>query len=400
MAILNYNRLFIDMDSFYASIEQQDNPKYANKPLIVVPCLTDYTCAISASLEAKKLGIKTGTSVLKAKGKCYDIIIVEARPMRYVEVHNKLVKLLNNHFHKVVVLSIDEMTAELNPGMDDLCCDVVVDFLKNDIKNTLGERMTCGVGIAPNVFLAKVAAEMKKPNGYHLLPQYKVNDSLSKLNLLEFPGIKEKMVARLKKVGITTVKQLLDADMYTMKKGWQSINGVKWYYMLRGSLDYDYGKNFNEIPKTVGHSHVLPPERKTKRGCEIVFHSLLIKSLDRLNRYMLVAGGFYLYVNLKNKINKSNRFVVKNSGVVTHSNSTPYWMEIAYNLWNEIEFFDEEVPTFVECRFIRTSHVNDITLSLFDLEFEDKQIENLYVIPDRIPFGDPAKLYSNNEVVK
>ncbi len=91
----NYNRLFIDMDSFYASIEQQDNSNYANKPLIVVPCLTDYTCAISASLEAKALGIKTGTSVLQAKSKCYDIIVVEARPMRYVEVHNKLVKLLN-----------------------------------------------------------------------------------------------------------------------------------------------------------------------------------------------------------------------------------------------------------------------------------------------------------------
>ena len=108
MEELNYNRLFIDMDSFYASIEQQDNLSYVNKPLIVVPCKTDYTCAISASLEAKKLGIKTGTSVLQAKAKCFDIIVVEARPMRYVEMHNKLVKILNNHLHGVKVLSIDE----------------------------------------------------------------------------------------------------------------------------------------------------------------------------------------------------------------------------------------------------------------------------------------------------
>lgn len=391
---LSYNRLFIDMDSFYASIEQQDNPKYANKPLIVVPCLTDYTCAISASLEAKKLGIKTGTSVLKAKGKCYDIIIAEARPMRYVEVHNKLVKLLNNHFDSVKVLSIDEMAVELHPGMDDLFCDVVVDFLKKDINDTLGEKMTCGIGIAPNIFLAKVAAELEKPNGYKLLPKYKIKDTLSRLNLMEFPGIKDKMASRLKKVGITTVKQLLEADMYTMKKGWQSINGIKWYYMLRGDLNYDYGKNFNDIPKTVGHSHVLPPEKKTKRGAEIVFHALLVKSLDRLNRYMLVAGGFYLYINLKNKINKSNRYVVKNSGPVTPSNSTPYWMNLAYELWNEIEFQEDEIPTFVECRFVKTYHVNNITLPLFDLDFEYIKSDVLYKIPDRIPFGDPAKLYS------
>jgi DNA polymerase-4 len=389
----NYNRLFIDMDSFYASIEQQDNPSYVNKPLIVVPCKTDYTCAISASLEAKKLGIKTGTSVLQAKAKCFDIIVVEARPMRYVEMHNKLVKILNNHLHGVKVLSIDEMAAEIDPECDELDCDVIVDFLKRDLTKTLGENMTCGVGIAPNIFLAKVAAEIDKPNGYKLLPQNKIREELCKLDLKDFPGIKDKMVARLKKAGIKTVEDLLDADMLKMKKAWQSIVGVKWYYMLRGSLEYDYGKNFNEIPKTIGHSHVLPPEKKTKRGAEIVFHALLIKSLDRLNRYTMVAGGFYLYVNIKNK-NNGNRFVVKNSGTVTPSNSTAYWVNLAYELWDEIEFEEGDVPTFVEVRFIKTDSVNNVTLPLFDLSFEDVELSSEYKIPDRIPFGDPAKLYS------
>jgi DNA polymerase-4 len=388
----NYNRLFIDMDSFYASIEQQDNPVYGDKPLIVVPCKTDYTCAISASLEAKALGIKTGTSVLQAKAKCYDIIVVEARPMRYVEVHNKLVKLLHEHFDTVKVLSIDEMAAEIHPDCDDLDCDVIVDFLKADLAKTLGPRMTCGIGIAPNIFLAKVAAEIEKPNGYKLLPQHKIKEELCKLDLCDFPGIKDKMLARLKKAGITTVEELLEADMLKMKKAWQSIVGVKWHYMLRGSLEYDYGKNFNDIPKTVGHSHVLPPEKKTKRGAEIVFHALLIKSLDRLNRYTMVAGGFYLYVNIKNK--GGNRFVVKNSGTVTPSNSTAYWVNLAYSLWDEIEFQDGDVPTYVEVRFIKTDSVNNVTLSLFDLPFKDRELSSSYSIPDRIPFGDPAKLYN------
>jgi DNA polymerase-4 len=392
MEELNYNRLFIDMDSFYASIEQQDNLSYVNKPLIVVPCKTDYTCAISASLEAKKLGIKTGTSVLQAKAKCFDIIVVEARPMRYVEIHNKLVKILNTHLSGVTVLSIDEMAAELHPDCDELDCDVIVDFLKSDIAKTLGENMTCGIGIAPNIFLAKVAAEIEKPNGYKLLPQHKIREELCRLDLQDFPGIKDKMLARLKKAGITTVEELLDADMLKMKRAWQSIVGIKWHYMLRGSLEYDYGKNFHDIPKTVGHSHVLPPEKKTKRGAEIVFHALLIKSLDRLNRYTMVAGGFYLYVNIKNK-NTGNRYVVKNSGTVTPSNSTSYWVNLAYNLWEEIEFDQDDTPTYVEVRFIKTDSVNNVTLSLFDLSFEDKELSSEYKIPDRIPFGDPAKLY-------
>jgi len=108
----------------------------------------------------------------------------------------------------------------------------------------------------------------------------------------------------------------------------------------------------------------------------------------------MVAGGFYLYVNIKNK-NNGNRFVVKNSGTVTPSNSTAYWVNLAYSLWDEIEFEDGDTPTYVEVRFIKTDNVNNVTLSLFDLDFEEHNLETSYAIPDRIPFGDPAKLYKN-----
>jgi DNA polymerase-4 len=99
-----YRRLFIDFDSFYASVEQQDNPEYQNRPLVVVPCITDYTCAIAASYQAKRLGVKTGTKVKKAKEKIPDLIVVEARPHRYVEVHNQVLEILSKHFHKIQVL--------------------------------------------------------------------------------------------------------------------------------------------------------------------------------------------------------------------------------------------------------------------------------------------------------
>ena len=104
-----YRRLFIDFDSFYASVEQQDNIFYRDKPLIVVPCVSDYTCAIAASYEAKRIGIKTGTRVRDAKVKASNLIVVEARPKRYVEVHNQIIEILYKHFTNIQILSIDEM---------------------------------------------------------------------------------------------------------------------------------------------------------------------------------------------------------------------------------------------------------------------------------------------------
>ena len=88
----NYRRLFIDFDSFYASVEQQDNEQYRGKPVIVVPCISDYTCAIAASYQAKRLGVKTGTRVKVAKEKIPGLFVCQARPKRYVEIHNKILE--------------------------------------------------------------------------------------------------------------------------------------------------------------------------------------------------------------------------------------------------------------------------------------------------------------------
>lgn len=388
-----YKRLFIDMDSFYSSIEQMDNPELQGKPVIVVPCLTDYTCAIAASYEAKALGIKTGTSVIEAKQKAFDLIVLEARPARYIEVHNKLVKILYEHFDNVHILSIDEMACELPDGIEDWGCDFIVDLLKMDIKRKLGSNITCGIGIAPNVFLAKVAAEIEKPNGYVLLPSYKVKETLSNLELTDLPGIKHKLAKRLAKVGIRSVSDLLKADMLKMKRGWQSIVGIKWHYMLRGSLEYDYGKKISDIPRSIGHSHVLPPENRSRQGARLVFDALLSKAIDRLQKNTLVAGSLQIYMTIKNVETGRNRFSVKQSGKVSYSNSSGYWIGLANKLWDEINIQWEEVPTSISINFGRTELANNVTMSLFEFEYEDIKLSEEYKIPDRISFGDPGKIY-------
>ncbi len=83
-------QLFVDMNAFFASVEQQERPELRGKPIIVCPMITDNTCAIAASYEAKKLGIKTGTGVKEAKQICPSVILVESRPDLYVKYHDRL----------------------------------------------------------------------------------------------------------------------------------------------------------------------------------------------------------------------------------------------------------------------------------------------------------------------
>jgi DNA polymerase-4 len=268
--------------------------------------------------------------------------------------------------------------------------------LKADIKKRIGP-LTCGIGIAPNVFLAKVAAEIEKPNGYVKISAFEIQNKLSKLNITDFPGLKDKTAKRLSKVGINNTLDLIAASPHQLKRGWGSIVGIKWYYMLRGSLEQDYGQNIHDIPRTIGHSHVLPPEIRSINGAKLVFDALLSKAIDRLNKQALSAGSFYIYVKIKNIDTNKGRFVIKQSGRVSHSSSPAYWIGMAKKLWNEINISTDEAPMFIELRFSRLEQVNNLTASLFDFEYEDIVLSDEYKIPERISFGDPGKMYDDIE---
>ena len=211
-----FRRLFIDFDSFYASVEQQDNPSYRGKPVIVVPCISDYTCAIAASYEAKRMGVKTGTRVRDAKKILGNLIVVEARPKRYVEVHNKIIEVLSDHFQKIQILSIDEMACQIEEE-DDFQCDMISSLLKLDLMDKIGDHITCSIGVASNVFLAKVAADMDKPNGFTAMGE-DYEDKIKSLDLTDLPGIADKMEARLNQSKIRTIEDLFNFDELELKK--------------------------------------------------------------------------------------------------------------------------------------------------------------------------------------
>ena len=201
---------FADLNAFYTSVEQQECAAYRGKPTIVVPVLTDTTCAIASSYEAKQLGIKTGTCVKLAKMVTPQLQIVEARPELYLDYHKRLVSVLNGFFASVKVLSVDEVACRVPYALYKTEQDEtrLAKMVKQQIALNLGQHLTASVGIAPNVFLSKVAAERKKPDGLTVWNEFNLPQSLFEVKLGDLPGIGPAMKRRLGEAGIATVEGL------------------------------------------------------------------------------------------------------------------------------------------------------------------------------------------------
>ncbi|MBL7661216.1 hypothetical protein JNK13_00545 [bacterium] len=291
--------LFIDMNAFFASVEQQEVPAYRNSPIGVVPMLTDTTCILSASYEARRFGIKTGTSVAEAKTRCPGIQIVVARPKRYVVYHEKLVEVLNHYFATINVLSIDEMACVLSPKQkQEKTFASLVCKIKAQIKKDLGQSMLASIGIGPNVFLAKVAAEVKKPDGFTVF-QGDYTSLLFKCSLRDLPGIGPRMEIRLRQHGILTVEELWNASPRKLHQIWGGVVGDRWYYMLRGNLATDYGMQDDAPKKSVSQSHVLPPKFRTVQGSRDIAFRLTSKALRRLRSYAQAAKKMSLAIKYR-----------------------------------------------------------------------------------------------------
>src|SRR5215469_13572726 len=160
------NWLFVDLNSYFASVEQQDRPELRGKPVGVVPMLADTTCCIAASYEAKAFGVRTGTIVADAKRLCPDIVLVEGRHELYTEYHHRIVESVESCLPMTAVCSIDEMACRLMGRERPLLAAME---LGRKVKQTIGERagewMRSSVGLATNRYLAKVASDMEKPDG-------------------------------------------------------------------------------------------------------------------------------------------------------------------------------------------------------------------------------------------
>lgn len=288
--------LFVDMNAFFASAEQQFRPELRHRPVAVVPVRAETTCCIAASYEAKPFGVKTGTAVWEARRLCPGIVFVEARHELYVRVHHVMLAAVESCLPIHRVQSIDELSCRLSPSDAPIARAVQKGRdVKAAMRDRLGEYLRCSVGIAPNPFLAKVAADMKKPDGLTTITADDLPEKLYTLELTDLPGIGPRMNRRLLREGIHSVEQLLARSPEQLECHWGGIVGRRFWMAL-------HGHDLPEQPtrrRTVGHSHVLAPELRSEAGVLSVLTRLLAKAAARMRRLGYCAGRLDVYVALR-----------------------------------------------------------------------------------------------------
>lgn len=290
--------LAIDFNSFFASVEQQERPELRGQPVIVVPVLAETTGSIAVSIEAKKLGLNRNARVAEARAQCPGVIVVEARPEVYIRYHRRLREVVETLVPVKKVQSIDELECELSGDLAEPARALELGAqIRARIVRDVGPCLRCSIGIGPNWFLAKLASDIEKPDGLVLFDTADIPQKLIErgVQLGDFTGIGENMEKRLRAGGIADVAQLYATSSAQLRAIWGSVEGARFHDWLHGGIQ----ERAAPPPRTIGHSQVLPPEKRTASAALAVLHRLVQKAAMRLRHENFYAGNLRLSIRYR-----------------------------------------------------------------------------------------------------
>ena len=288
--------MHIDLNSCFATVEQQSRPLLRDRPIAVVNRRTENTAIITASYEAKKYGVKVGMRFKEAKVLVPDLILVETDPPKYRFVYHKLMDLMNDYSPHVTMKSIDEGVIDFKHATDSMRARDLREIgmeIKQRMRDEIGDAMRCNVGIGTNRFLAKTAASLHKPDGLDIITHENLRATYETLELTDLTGIARRNEHRLNAVGIETPLQFLDASAETLHKMvFKSICGDEWHQRLRG---YEVDDRTFDL-KTVGRQYVLESPRLSREQILQRLHHLAESVGAKLRSQGKVARGVFVYV--------------------------------------------------------------------------------------------------------
>lgn len=230
--------MHIDLNSAFASAEQQAWPNLRGKPMGVTNRLSKECCVIAASYEAKALGIKVGVRRTEALALCPEFVMLETDPSKYTWMYQNLITIMKQYSPKIKMKSIDEGVIDfhgLEPTLKGRSLEDIGYEIKQKFYDAVGKWMHVNVGIGPNRFLAKTAAGLHKPNGLDIINHKNLIDVYRSMELEDITGIADGYGSRLRAHGITSPLEFLQADRELLhRKVFRSINGHYWHDRLRG----------------------------------------------------------------------------------------------------------------------------------------------------------------------
>lgn len=288
--------MHIDLNSCFATIEQQANPLLRGRPIAVAAYDSPNGCIVAPSIEAKQLGVKVGMRVREGKLLCPGLQVLPPDPVKYRIVHLKLKKLLQDYTQQVFPRSIDEFELDLagypayTRGMM-----VVGREIKQRIKAEIGDHLTVSIGIGPNRFLAKTASNLKKPDGLEEINRENYQAIYQQLVPADLTGIAGRNTRRLNLVGIQSVWDMYTAPFAHLWTAFHSIGAYYWCLRLRGfEIDeVEWGR------KSFGNSYALPIAYDKPEDLSPILTKLVEKTGYRLRHHHYACRGIHYAVSFR-----------------------------------------------------------------------------------------------------
>ncbi|MBA3679187.1 hypothetical protein H0W80_03295 [Candidatus Saccharibacteria bacterium] len=319
----DYSTIYIDMDSYFASVEQFYHPKLRGKPVGVASGASFGASIIAASYDAKARGVHTGTKVGRALELCPGIQIVEGSPDSYRAVHREFMTILHNTICLVQPKGIDEAYLKVpSYAQSRESVFALVKEIKASLFKKYNEHICCSVGIATNVWLAKLAASSHKPKGFTCLTL--VNDIPSfyyGLSLTDLTGVGNRMAKQFSYQGIYTPLDLYMSSWQTLGTHF-GINGHKWYLRMRG---FEVDMFTIKPQKSLGHQVTMGEYRPSGIKEITTFIIKICETLGKRLRYKTLraqAIHISLYfedqISWHNKIEKLHAFD-DNESIISYS---------------------------------------------------------------------------------
>lgn len=283
--------LYLDMNSFFASVEQQLDPSLRDRPVAITAVDSDSGSCVAASYEAKAYGVRTGTHVRDARRLCPGIVFLPSRHRLYVKFNLAVADVLDRHAELTHIRSVDEFQLALSGEAQTLAgAEALVRRLKSAVAAEVGECLRFSAGIGPNHLLAKLAGKLEKPNGFRWLSSDNMPEAIAHLALDDLPGISSAMKARLFKAHVFDVPSLCRLDPRHARLIWRSVEGERFVRLLQGM----------DIPIQatqrggIGNGKVLSPDFRNPARAYSVGRWLVEKATARLRRERRVAARFTL----------------------------------------------------------------------------------------------------------
>lgn len=281
MTTLRVSTLFFDMNSFYASVAQAEEPALMGRPVGVLTTNAPNAACIAASIDAKRRGVGMGTRQDEARQLCPGIVFRAVKHDVCVAYHHAILRAVETVLPVHRIWSIDECSCLLTGSDQDLPRALALGrALQAAVLQQVSPALRCSVGLGPTRLLAKIAAGLEKPGGLHWLLPAVLPDKIAHMALDDLPGISWRMKARLEAAGIMDVPSLYHLDPRRARGIWGNVAGERFLRELRGETVI--------WPETrrgmIGHGQVLTDANKTPEGARLVARRLLVKAAARLRR--------------------------------------------------------------------------------------------------------------------